>query len=265
MVGRMADPLYFPIIKSARAMFSVLGLRIDSRGEEHLPAHGGAVLAINHTSYLDFIFAGIPADDVGHRYVRFMAKDSVFRNKVSGPLMRGMHHIPVDRNAGAHAFDAAVAALRAGEYVGVFPEATMSRSFDIKDFKTGAARMAADAGVPLVPVIVFGGQRIYSYDHKSLSRGKAICVTVGEPLHPTSADDPQAVTDELRERMIELLDETVARYPDRPAGADDGWWLPARYGGSAPTLAAAAAEEERVKAAKEARRAANGADRESAG
>ena len=122
--------------------------------------------------------------------------------------MRGMHHIPVDRNAGAHAFDAAVAALRAGEYVGVFPEATMSRSFDIKDFKTGAARMAADAGVPLVPVIVFGGQRIYSYDHKSLSRGQAICVTVGEPLHPTPADDPQAVTDEL------------ARTHDRAAGRD---------------------------------------------
>jgi 1-acyl-sn-glycerol-3-phosphate acyltransferase len=251
----MADPLYFPIIKSARAMFTLLGLRIDSRGEEFLPRDGGAVLAINHTSYLDFIFAGIPADDVGHRYVRFMAKDSVFRNSVSGPLMRGMHHIPVDRDAGAHAFDAAVDALRAGEFVGVFPEATMSRSFDLKDFKSGAARMAADAGVPLIPVIVFGAHRMYSYDHKNFSRGNAVCVTVGEPLHPTAQDDPRVVTDELRERMIGLLDDTVARYPDRPAGGDDGWWLPARYGGTAPTLAEAEVVEAQVRAAKAARRA----------
>lgn len=260
----MADLLYYPVIKSARAMFALVGLRLDSRGAENLPATGGAVLAINHTSYLDFIFAGIPADDAGHRYVRFMAKDSVFRNKVSGPLMRGMHHIPVDRDAGAHAFDAAVAALKAGEFVGVFPEATMSRSFDIKEFKTGAARMAAEAGVPLVPVIVFGAQRMYSYDHKDASRGHAVSVTVGEAMHPTQSDDPQVVTDELRERMIELLDETVARYPDRPVGTDDGWWLPARYGGSAPTLEEAAAIEDQVKAARAAKRAASGEDRESA-
>lgn len=252
----MADPLYFPIIKSARAMFFALGMRIDCVGSEYLPQTGGAVLAINHTSYLDFIFAGIPADEVGHRYVRFMAKDSVFANPISGPLMRGMKHIPVDRSAGAAALDAAVAALRSGELVGVFPEATMSRSFDIKEFKTGAARMAADAGVPLIPVIVFGGQRMYSYDHKDFSRGNAISVTVGEPLHPTAADDPQVVTDELRARMITLLDETIERYPDRPAGTDDGWWLPARHGGSAPTLEQASEIEAQVKAAKAAKRAA---------
>lgn len=252
----MADPLYFPIIKTARAAFLALGMRIDCVGSEYLPRTGGAVLAINHTSYLDFIFAGIPADEQGHRYVRFMAKDSVFKNPISGPLMRGMKHIPVDRSAGAAAFDAAVESLRSGELVGVFPEATMSRSFDIKDFKTGAARMAADAGVPLIPVIVFGGQRMYSYDHKDFSRGNAISVTVGEPLHPTPADDPQGVTDELRARMITLLDQTIERYPDRPAGADDGWWLPARHGGSAPTLEEAAEVEEKVRAARAAKRSA---------
>lgn len=250
----MADPLYFPIIKTMRGLFVGLGLRIDVVGTEHIPRKGGAVLAINHTGYLDFIFAGIPADDAGHRYVRFMAKDAVFKHRIGGPLMRGMKHIPVDRSAGAGAFDAAVDALRRGELVGVFPEATMSRSFDIKDFKTGAVRMAAAAGVPLIPEIVFGAHRMMSYEHKDFSRGNAISVTVGEPMHPTPDDDAEAVTADLRARMITMLDETVDRYPDRPRGAEDGWWLPARLGGSAPTLAQAAEIEAEVKARKAAHR-----------
>ena len=75
-----------------------------------------------------------------------MAKKSVFDHRVSGPLMRGMRHIPVDRDAGLASYRQALAALKAGEVVGVFPEATISRSFTIKDLKTGAARMAAAAG-----------------------------------------------------------------------------------------------------------------------
>ena len=107
-------------------------------------------MVINHTGYLDFAYAGLAAQRSG-RLVRFMAKDSVFTHRVSGPLMRGMKHIPVDRAAGAGSYAAAVDALRDGEIVGVFPEATISRSFELKDFKNGAARMAAEAGVPILP------------------------------------------------------------------------------------------------------------------
>ena len=96
------------------------------------------------------------------RLVRFMAKKAVFDHKISGPLMRGMHHIPVDRKAGAGAYDEALAALRAGEVVGVFPEATISQSFEVKQLKTGAARMALAAGVPIVPVTIWGTQRLWT-------------------------------------------------------------------------------------------------------
>ena len=65
-----------------------------------------------------------------------MAKDSVFHHPVSGPLMRGMKHIPVDRAAGSDAYRVAVDALKAGE-LGSLPEATASRSFDIKEIKSG--------------------------------------------------------------------------------------------------------------------------------
>ena len=126
--------------------------------------------------------------------------------------------------------------LRAGEVVGIFPEATISRSFEIKEIKTGATRMAAEAGVPLIPVILWGTQRMMTKDHpRDFSRGKTIAIAVGEPMHPTG-EDPVADTAALRSAMSTLLDETIAAYPaeEQPPGS---WWLPARLGGSAPTLA----------------------------
>lgn len=229
----MSEPVYRPIILTAKTLFVGLGLKFDIVGEQNIPREGGAVLAINHTSYLDFALAGIPADRRGKRLVRFMAKESIFRHPVAGPLMRGMKHIPVDREAGSAAFRDAVAALKSGELVGVFPEATMSRSLEIKEIKNGSVRMARAAGVPLIPMIVFGGHRILSYDHRDLTRGRTIAITVGEPMQLPRGEDPDALTAELRRRMAVLLDETIARYPDRPDGA---WWIPARLGGTAPPL-----------------------------
>ena len=78
-----------------------------------------------------------------------MAKKQVFDHPVGGPLMRGMHHIPVDRKAGATAYDEALRALKEGELIGVFPEATINRAFDVKALKTGAARFALETGTPL--------------------------------------------------------------------------------------------------------------------
>jgi 1-acyl-sn-glycerol-3-phosphate acyltransferase len=226
----VGDPVYRPVVTGFKAVFAGLGLGFDIRGLDNIPLTGGAVLSINHTSYLDFALSGIPANRRGKRLVRFMAKDSVFRHRVSGPLMRGMKHIPVDREAGSQAFREAVRVLKEGELVGVFPEATMSRSMDIKPIKSGAVRMAIAGGVPVIPMCVFGGARVYSYGHKDFKRGKTIAITVGEPMLVKRGDDAEALTVELRQRMRELLDETVARYPGERAS----WWIPARLGGTAP-------------------------------
>lgn len=230
----MLDITYPPIIASGYGLFRLLNLRFDVVGGEHLPRVGGAVLASNHVSYLDFIFCGFAARP-SKRLVRFMAKKSTFDHRVSGPLMRSMHHIPVDRSAGAHAFDHAVDSLRSGEVVGVFPEATISQSFALKDFKTGAVRMAAAAGVPVVPMITFGGQRLWTKGHKrDMERGATIALTVGEP-HSFSADeDPARATETLKASMQVLYEDTIDRYPDPPPPGT--WWWPAAYGGGAPTL-----------------------------
>ena len=242
----MTEPLYRAIVEGFKGIFAVLGMKLDIVGEENIPLQGGAVLALNHTSYLDFALGGVPADRRGRRFVRFMAKDSVFRHPIAGPLMRGMKHIPVDRHDGSVAFEAAVAAARAGELIGVFPEATMSRSLEIKELKNGAVRMAREAEVPLIPMIVFGGHRVLSYDVRDFTRGRTICMTIGRPM--ASSDDVDEMTRALRSTLSELLDETIDRYPDKPPGAP---WIPQRHGGCAPSLEEAARIEEQRRAARD--------------
>ncbi len=237
----MNERTYPPVILLARTVFRLLGLRFTIEGAQNIPASGGAVLASNHVSYLDFLFVGLAARPVG-RLVRFMAKSEVFDHRLSGPLMRGMHHIPVDRSAGASSYAAALRALRSGELVGVFPEATISRSFEIKELKNGASRMAAAAGVPLVPVVVWGGQRLLTKGRPRNfgQRGIPVVIAVGEPLHPQRRDDPDAATEALAVALRGLLAQVQRDYPDRPATTADGWWQPAALGGRAPTPAEAA-------------------------
>ncbi len=259
----MAEIVYPPVIASARVSFKAMGLKFDVVGSEHVPTSGGAVLASNHISYLDFIFDGLAAQP-SKRLVRFMAKDSVFSNKISGPLMRGMHHIPVDRAAGAGAFQSAIKALQDGEVIGIFPEATISRSYLIKDLKSGAARLAADAGVPLIPMVTWGGQRIMSKGTKrSFKRGRTIGITVGAPLYPSKGDDANEVTAQLKQSLEALLEVTIARYPDSPSGDADRWWVPAKLGGTAPTLEEAEELDHQDAAAKRARRAEKSKSRKS--
>jgi 1-acyl-sn-glycerol-3-phosphate acyltransferase len=234
--------VYPPVIMACKAMFRVLDLKLDIQGSEHIPATGGAVLACTHVSYLDFIFSGLAALPA-KRKTRFMAKQQIFANRIAGPLMRGMHHISVDRSAGQASYREAVAALRAGEVVGVFPEATISRSFTVKAIKTGAVRMAAEAGVPVIPMTVWGSQRLWTKGRpRNLTqRHVPVLIRVGEPFQPTAADNQDELTEDLRARMTTLLDLAQRDYPETPKPDADPWWLPTHLGGSAPTPEQAAA------------------------
>jgi 1-acyl-sn-glycerol-3-phosphate acyltransferase len=231
----MSEIVYPPVLLAARTIFRVLGLRFRVEGAEQVPRTGGAVLVSNHVSYLDFIFAGYGAFPA-KRLVRFMAKKEVFDNKVSGPLMRGMHHIPVDRDAGAASYKAALKALKDGEVIGVFAEATISRSFTVKDIKSGAIRMAAASGVPLVPMAVWGGQRMWTKGRprRLFQRKVPVTILIGEPILPKRRDDFDQLAKELRARMSELLEKAQREYPDVPEDGET-WWQPAYLGGSAPT------------------------------
>lgn len=245
----LVEPVYRTIIGLARTVFFVEGLKFTVKGAEHIPARGGAVLAVNHTGYMDFTYAGLPVR-TPKRYIRFMAKKEVFDNTISGPIMRALKHIPVDRSAGADSYKAAVEYLRRGELVGVYPEATISRSFEIKEFKSGAARMAVEAEVPIIPIVIWGAQRVWTKGFpKRLGRTNTpISIAVGAPIQPF---EPVAeLTAELRSTMQDMLLDLQKDYVHEPGA----YWVPARLGGSAPTLEEADAMDAAEAEAKAARK-----------
>lgn len=228
----MADLVYPPVIVLVKSFWKYLGFKFDFKGDENIPRKGGAILAINHTSYLDFALAGTAALPV-KRYVRFMAKKELFDNKVAGPLLRGMHHINVDRSNGAASYVTALKALESGEIIGIFPEGTISTSFEIKQFKSGAVRMAVDAGVPIVPTIVWGGQRVLTKGIKpSFKRSNApVMVVFGEAISYPTDTNIEIALEQLREVMIQMLRDVQEKYPDSHVGQR---WAPVRLGGTAP-------------------------------
>ena len=248
----MAEPTFRALEIVAQLVVLGTGTRVTYRGEQNIPDRGGAVIAINHTSYVDFLPAAL-AVHRRRRRLRFMIKAEMQQVKAVNFLIKHTRTIPVDRGAGADAYAVAVRRLREGELVGVYPEATISRSFELKEFKTGAARMATDANVPIVPVIVWGAHRIWTKDHpRHVGRAKLpVIVQVGAPL--PAAKDIESTNAVLRESMTTLLHQAQQRYP-HPAGA---YWVPRRLGGAAPTLAEAAQIEAHEAAARSAKRAAN--------
>lgn len=230
----MSDRVYPIVIVLVRLFWRYLGLRFTIKGTEHVPRSGGAIMAINHIGYLDFAISGTAALPA-KRYVRYMAKKQIFDHKISGPLMRGMHHISVDRDSGSASFVAALRALKAGEIVGIFPEATISKSFEIKGLKSGAARLAIGAGVPVLPTIVWGSQRIWTKGRKrDFRRNKfPISIYVGEPLYFTREIEVERAEAQIKTALENLLRKVQSEYPDEHRGQ---WWAPARLGGTAPTL-----------------------------
>ena len=226
------EPVFRTLEIAAKVAIRPTGTRITYHGLENIPATGGAVIAINHTSYIDFLPAALAAH-TGKRRMRFMIKSEMQDVKIVNFLIKHSKTIPVDRDAGAGAYAAAVERLRAGELVGVYPEATISRSFELKEFKTGAARMArrragADhpddrvgraADVDEGPSENIGPQE--DSDHR--------CIGPAWPSRMPTSDETSAA---MRDAMNKLLHKVQQDYP-HPDGA---YWVPRRLGGSAPTI-----------------------------
>ena len=163
--------------------------------------------------------------------MRFMIKAEMADVKAVNYVIKHARLIPVDRRRGHDALAVAVQRLREGELIGMHPEATISRSFELREFKTGAARMALEAQVPIVPMIVWGAHRIWPKDHpKKVLRNKVpITVAAGRPLPPQGTAEQLNVA--LRQAMNALLYRVQEEYP-HPEGEN---WVPRRLGGGAPT------------------------------
>jgi 1-acyl-sn-glycerol-3-phosphate acyltransferase len=244
---RPREPIYRFAVAVGRALFGFWQLRRDTIGQANIPASGGAVFAITHFGYLDFALVEWVVWLTTRRRIRFMAKKGAFDKPGVGFVLRGMHHISVDMAAGGAAYGNAVAALRAGEIIGVFPEAGVSASFTVRELKSGAVRLAAEAGVPIIPVAVWGGQRLLTKNHEIAFRerfGVPVSFIFGQPITISPSDVALSATAALRSTMQGLVDTLQASYRVDGAGQ---WWYPRHLGGLAPTAEeAAAADAERA-------------------
>ncbi|TFD60201.1 1-acyl-sn-glycerol-3-phosphate acyltransferase [Cryobacterium suzukii] len=250
------EPIYSTAIGAGRALFGLLRVRPTVTGLEHVPATGGAVLAITHFGYLDFALVEWITWRHNRRHIRFMAKKGAFDQPLVGPLLRGMKHISVDMESGGEAYAQAVDALRDGELLGVFPEGGVNASFTVRELKTGAVRMAQAANVTIIPVAVWGGHRLMTKNHRSTLRervGVPVSIRFGQPFSADGADPADnnvaIATLRLHDTLQALVDAVQTEYAVPGAGA---WWQPTHLGGTAPTPAEAAvveAERRRRKAA----------------
>ena len=180
------------------------------------------------------------------RLVRFLAKAGIFKAPVAGPLLKAMHHVPVDRIDGSASFRQAVQLAKDGELVGVFSEGTISRSFEIRSMKSGASRIAYEAGVPVIPQVILVRNACGPRGTKEPGTDQdPVFITALEPYYPTG--DAEADAAEIRRRMQEALEglweQYEAEFGPMPAGE---YWVPARKGGGAPTLDEAEARDAEV-------------------
>lgn len=208
------------------------GWRFNRTGTEHLPATGGFVIAANHQSAIDAFIIGHAAYRQRRQPVYILVKHSLFNLPVIGRIMRASGNIAVDRSAGANAYAKARAVLQQGGIILVFPEQTISPSFELFAFKGGAVRLAKEAHVPLVPAASFGSHRFQTMGRlpRPIFR-LPVEVAYAKPLTVSDDSALDTATTALKTAVSDLYDQVMRRYPGGlPHGA---WWVPARLGGAA--------------------------------
>ncbi len=237
----MTDRTYRAVNLVGRGLIRALGIRLRPTGLEHLPSDGPVILAMTHVSYPDFVLAERAAIE-RDRYVRFLCRHDVWQ---PGPIAWGMdrmRHVPVDRAAPADAYLRARRLLGEGEAIGIFPEAGITHSYAVRALMRGTAALARETGAPVVPMAIWGSQRISSVGRTvvgrgprpDLSRGRLVDVRFGSPLCAARDADLTQWTVGLGERLTELL-ESLQRLPEhRPAPGEHAPWYPAHLGGQAP-------------------------------
>jgi 1-acyl-sn-glycerol-3-phosphate acyltransferase len=163
-------------------------------GGEHVPAHGGCIIASNHESLLDPFVLAVATT----REIRYMAKSELFANRAIAAALRALGAFPVERGGGDRAaFGEAAELLRCGEVLGIFPQGT-SKQHDVRRWHRGAARLALVTGAPIVPVRMTGTRGLPFRARVRISVGAPIRV---EPAQPTVAA-ARALTDRVEKAVL---------------------------------------------------------------
>ncbi|SDN60387.1 lysophospholipid acyltransferase family protein [Allokutzneria albata] len=219
-----------------------LFFRPTIEGLENVPRKGGAILASNHLAVADSFFLPLMVP----RRVTFLAKREYFTGKgIKGRFKKaffsGVGQVPIDRASAAAAQDAldtGVRLLREGHLLGIYPEGTRSPDGRLYKGKIGVARMAMEAGVPVIPVVMVGTDKANPIGSK-MWRPHRIRIVIGEPLDFSRYDGlggdrfvERSVTDEIMYALMEMsgqeyVDVYAAKVKDavpprrrRPEAAD---------------------------------------------
>ena len=230
-------------LTTALGRVALRGLDVTTRwrGEHHLPVSGPALLASVHVSYPDFLFIGKAGLHRG-RHLRFLCRHDIWNVPLVRRGMDSMRHVPVDRQAPAGAYLRVRSLLEDGQAVCAFPEAGISYSYTVRSLMPGVAALSRETGVPIVPVVVWGGQRIASVGRPvdgrepgpDFTRGRTVDVRFGPPMPVAADDDLVDATRRLGARLTAML-EDVQRLPvHRPQTGEHAAWYPAHLGGHAP-------------------------------
>jgi 1-acyl-sn-glycerol-3-phosphate acyltransferase len=196
---------------------------------DRIPATGGVIFAANHMSEFDPFVIGHYVFESG-RWPQFLAKSSLFKVPILGPLLAAVKQIPVDRGTvdAAKALDAGIAAVKAGDGLIIYPEGTTPKKGDLwpQRGKTGIARLFLATGAPVVPIASWGAQQVFDPRTRKIRIRPRTPVTViaGDPIdlskwvgaEPTAAN-LYAITDEimlvLRTMVGEIRGETPPEAP----------------------------------------------------
>lgn len=226
-------PLLYTIGQWVAAPAIKLTWRPTVEGLEHIPATGGAIIAGNHLSVADEYFMG----SVVPRHVSFWAKSEYFTGTgISGflfkTLMDGLGAIPVNRDGGRqalHAFDSAIPVLKRGGLVALYPEGTRSPDGRLYRGRTGVARLALAADVPIIPVGVTGTQKVQPIGQvmpKPLTGNGEVTIKFGKPIEIDQWKDAavastaaREITDTVMQAIQQLTgQEYVGRYAPKREG-----------------------------------------------
>ena len=193
-------------------------IKKDWRGSEKLPQSGAAIVVCNHLSYVDPLTFTHFLYNNG-RAPRYLGKESVFRVPIIGTVIKGAGQIPVSRESkdAVKGLEHAIAVLKAGHLLGVYPEGTLTRDENLWPMraKTGVARLALITGAPVYPCASWGPEKVlppYSKKLHIFPRTK-VSVLMGDPVDLSQwqgkHEDPKAIeeaAEHIMDRITSLLE-----------------------------------------------------------
>ncbi len=183
----MVQRIWFEFCRTLCRIFCRVCFRVRIYGKENIPKEGAVLLVSNHQSFVDPLFCG---NWVG-RQVTFMARDSLFRNRFFGAILRSVNAIPVKREeADVGAMKVIIGRLKEGRVVCLFPEGTRTEDGRINELKAGFGLLARRGGAAIVPVVVDGAFECWPRDKKLFKFGSGVTVHYGPPTAFEQVKEP---------------------------------------------------------------------------